>query len=321
MLQFKTSHFLTGEELTRQELLQLLETAEMFKQNRGKEKSLSILQPALQNKPPLQNKTVALIFDKPSLRTRVSFAVAIQELGGTALELLGSQMKNEDPEDSIRVLQGMIHGVMIRTFQHSHIERMAAFARIPVINGLSDTHHPCQTLADLLTLKQKFANLKGLTVSYLGDGNNILHSLLLLAPFVGVNVNYCCPPGYQPDSEILRRALDRADGACIQQFEQPSASVAGADAIYTDVWTSMGFEQENEIRQKVFHGFQVNLELLKKAKPDAIVLHCLPMIKGLEITQEVVDHPASVLFQQAENRLHAQKALLFGLFNHEGRSG
>lgn len=301
----KTKHFLTGEELSQAELNQLIDTAIELKKIRGQERLKT-----------LEGQTLALIFEKPSLRTRVSFTVGIQELGGNVLELLGSQTKNEDPEDSIRVLQGMVHGIMLRTFAHSTLERMVSKAQIPVINGLSDTHHPCQVLADLMTLKEKFGHLKGLKLAYMGDGNNMLHSILLLAPFVGVDVHYACPEGYQPDSEILKRAQERAKtgGAQIKKFSTPVEAVSGVHAIYTDVWTSMGFEAENEVRKKAFEGYQVNLALLKKADPSAIVLHCLPMIKGQEITEEVVEHPASALFEQAANRLHAQKALMLGIY-------
>lgn len=306
MLQFKSMHFLTGEELSQKELIALIEGAEQLRQNRGDDHQAQ----------PLKGKTLALIFEKPSLRTRVSFTVGIQELGGNVMELLGSQKKNEDPEDAIRVLQGMIHGLMLRTFDHSTLERMVSKATIPVINGLSDTHHPCQALADILTMYQRFGRLKGLKMSYIGDGNNVLHSLLLLAPFVGIDVHYACPVGYEPNADIVKRAQARAKigGAQIQKFATPQEAVAGTHAIYTDVWTSMGFEGENAERLKAFQGYQLNLELLNQAQPDAIALHCLPMIKGQEITAEVVEHPRSALFQQAENRLHAQKALMQGLF-------
>ncbi len=306
MLQFKSKHFLTGEELSQSELMDLLKMAEFLKKTRGQEKQQV-----------LNDKTVALIFEKPSLRTRVSFTVGVQELGGKAIELSSSQKKNEDPEDEIRVLQGMVHGVMLRTFSHETLERMVSKSKIPVINGLSDSHHPCQALADLQTLQQRFGQLKGLKLAYIGDGNNVLHSLLLLAPFVGVDVHYACPEAYQPDAEILERANKRAviGGAQIKKFPTPLTAVTGVDAIYTDVWTSMGFEKENEIRMKAFEGYQVNKNLLSKAQPQAIILHCLPMMKGQEITAEVVELPNSALFEQAENRLHAQKALMIGLFN------
>lgn len=306
MLQFKSKHFLTGEELSKPELTQLLQTAEQMRIERQSEPDGV-----------LNGKTIALMFEKPSLRTRVSFTVVVQELGGQALVLDSAQKKNEDPEDAIRVLQGMVHGVMLRTFDHSVLERMVSKATIPVINGLSDQHHPCQGIADLQTLKQYFGTLKGLTLAYIGDGNNVLHSLLLLLPFMGVDVHYACPEGYQPDSEILKRAQKRAleGGAEIRKFAIPTEAVRGVNAIYTDVWTSMGQEKEHAARAKAFEGYQINSELYSLAAEGAIILHCLPMMKGLEITEEMVEHKNSALFAQAENRLHAQKALLQGIYN------
>lgn len=309
MLNFKTQHFLTGEELSQKELLNLIDGAELLRKTRGLEKHQTLL-----------DKSIALVFEKPSLRTRVSFTVGVQELGGAVVELTGSQKKNEDPEDTIRVLQGMVHGVMVRTFEHEILERMVSRATIPVINGLSDLHHPCQALADLQTLKQYFGKLKGLKLAYVGDGNNVLHSLLLLLPFAGVDVHYSCPVGHEPDSSILERAHLRAAqaGAKIKKFATAAEAVAGTNAIYTDVWTSMGFETEDKSlqQQKInkFEGYQVNLELYAKAAPGAIVMHCLPMVKGQEITAEMAEHSHSALFSQAENRLHAQKALMMGLF-------
>lgn len=314
MFEIGSMHFLTGEELSRAELIELLKVAEFFKVSREKtrEELLTSASPGV-----LSGKTIAMIFEKPSLRTRLSFGVGIHELGGHALELQGNQTKKEEPEDAIRVLQGMVHGVMLRTFEHSILDRMVSLAKIPVVNGLSDSHHPCQALADLLTLKQNFGSLQGLRLAYIGDGNNVLHSLLLLAPFLGVDVHYACPNGYQPESEILGRAQARAilGQAQIQKFESPEGAVAGAHAIYTDVWTSMGFEEENALRVKVFADYQVNRELLSLGDPRAVIMHCLPMVKGSEITAEMVEHPRAVLFQQAENRLHAQKALLHGIYS------
>lgn len=305
MLFLKTAHFLTGEEISAAELQALLSRADEYKIHRG---SGALSQP-------LQGKTLALIFEKPSLRTRLSFTVGIQELGGQVVELAGSQKKSEEPEDAIRVLQGMVHGVMIRTFDHAHLERMRTKAVIPIINGLSDSHHPCQALADVLTLKQKFGRTHGLKLAYIGDGNNVLHSLLLLAPLAGIEVRYSCPEAYQPDATILARA-QKAFPGLIQKMTSPKEAVQGAHAVYTDVWTSMGFEKENEVRLKAFAGYQINGELMKQADPSAIVLHCLPMVRGVEITSEVVESPQSALFQLAENRLHAQKALLEGIYNN-----
>jgi len=305
MLQFKTQHFLTGEELSQKELLALLDLASNLKKTRGRERQTV-----------LENKAMALIFEKPSLRTRLSFSIGVQELGGSVVELTGSQKKNEDPEDAIRVLQGMVHGVMLRTFEHEILERMVSKAKIPVINGLSDLHHPCQALADLQTIQEHFGKLKGLKLAYIGDGNNVLHSLLLMLPFVGIDVHYACPEGYQPDAEILERAQARAEvgGAIIRQFKTPLEAVQNVNALYTDVWTSMGFEAENNKRMQAFEGYQINKTLLQKADPSAIVLHCLPMIKGQEITEDVVESEQSAVFDQAENRLHAQKALMMGIY-------
>jgi ornithine carbamoyltransferase len=310
MLSLSTSHFLTGEELSRAELHQLLETAIWLKKNRNQEPSDT-----------LKGKTLALIFEKPSLRTRVSFTVGIQELGGNVIELTSDHKKNEDPEDTIRVLQGMVHGVMLRTHQHEILERMTTKAKIPVINGLSDLHHPCQAIADLQTLLEKFGQLKDLTLTYIGDGNNVLHSLLLLLPYLGVNLNYSCPEGFEPSQEILLRAKHRAleTDARIQNFSTASEAARGAQAIYTDVWTSMGFENsdkwESEKRLKSFKNYKLNSELYSMAAPGAIIMHCLPMVRGQEITSEMAEHTNSALFDQAENRLHAQKALLMGLFS------
>lgn len=305
MIAFKNQHFLTGEELSQKELLSLLETAYLLREGH-----------LAQSPQVLQGKTLALIFEKPSLRTRVSFTVGIQDLGGRVVELTGSQKKEEDPEDTIRVLQGMVQGVMARTFSHSTLERMVSKATIPVINGLSDTHHPCQALADLLTIWQKFGKIKNLTLAYIGDGNNVLHSLLLLAPFVGVNIHYSCPEGYQPNPEILKRAQQRAalGGATLRAMSSPQEAARGAHALYTDVWVSMGQETEKQERVSIFSDYQINAKLLQEANEKCIIMHCLPMKRGLEITDDMVEHPRSAIFQQAENRLHAQKALMMGLF-------
>ncbi len=300
MLQLKSMHFLTGEELSQDELMDLIVSADKLRLERD-----------LGPTDVLRGKTVALLFDKPSLRTRVSFTVGVHELGGQVFELLGSQKKSEEPEDTIRVLQGMIHGVMMRTFDHQVLERMASQANIPVINGLSDSHHPCQALADLLTIYQRFGKFKGVKLAYIGDGNNVLHSLLLLAPFLGVELHYACPEGFQPDPDVVTRAKQRAlrGGGKIRKFKTPDLAAADAHVLYTDVWTSMGQEQKAECRQEAFFGYQINRALFALAKPSAIVMHCLPMVTGQEITREMVEHPASRIFQQSENRLHAQKGV------------
>lgn len=311
MFTLKTKHFLTGEELSRPELSELIDLAEVMRKDRVNWNR------KMKSEGPLVGKTFALMFEKPSLRTRVSFTVGAQELGGDALVLDAGQKKSEDPEDTVRVMQGMVHGMMLRTFDHSIFARMTSVATMPLINGLSDQHHPCQALADLQTLKQHFGQLKGLKLAYIGDGNNVLHSLLLLLPWADVDVHYSCPAGFQPDPEILARARARADktGAKILSFATPAEAVRDVDAIYTDVWTSMGQESEAAAKEQAFAGYQLNIPLFKLAKPTAIALHCLPMVKGQEITAEVVEHPQSALFDQAANRLHAQKALLYGIFN------
>lgn len=303
MFKFKTNHLLTGEELTREELQNLLDMAEVLRVERQMERK------------PLHHKNVALLFEKPSLRTRVSFTVAIQELGGNVIELNSSLRKKEEPEDTIRVLEGYVQGVMLRTHDHKTLEKMTKVSKIPVINGLSDTHHPCQALADLQTLQQTFKKIKGLKIAYVGDGNNVLHSLLLLAPFLGAEVSYACPKGFEPNSFVLRRAKERCkdSGGAIHAFTDPVAAVKGAHALYTDVWTSMGFEEEEMNRKKIFKNYQINEDLYAHAAPGALIMHCMPMVRGLEITDTMIEHENSALFRQSENRLHAQKALLMGL--------
>ncbi len=305
----KTKHFLTGTELDHAELEHLLTLAESLREERVRGAQ----------RPELVQKHVALVFEKPSLRTRVSFTVAVQELSGQVVELSSIGRKNEEPEDTIRVLEGYCHAVMLRTHEHKLLERMVQHARVPVINGLSDTHHPCQALADLLTLKQTYGSLKGVKLAYVGDGNNVLHSLLLLAPFLGIEVSYACPRGFEPSAFVVRQAKTRAreGGGQVKGFVDPAKAVQGAQAIYTDVWTSMGFEQEETDRDKVFGNYQLNATLYSHAADDAILMHCMPMIRGKEITDEMVEHPQSALFRQSENRLHTQKALLIGLL---GRS-
>lgn len=302
---FKSKHFLTGTELSKTELMDLLFLAESCREQRL----------AGFRRDDLRNKNVVLLFEKPSLRTRVSFTVAIQELGGSVLELDSMGRKKEDPEDTIRVLAGYCHAVMVRTHAHSILDRMVSKSPIPVINGLSDTHHPCQVLADLLTLMQRYKDLNGLKLAYVGDGNNMLHSLLLLAPILGVEIHYACPRGYEPSSLVVRQAKKRAkdSGAVVVGHTDPREAVKSANAVYTDVWTSMGFEQEETDRDKVFQPYQLNEELYQLADPRAAIMHCMPMIKEKEITTALVEHENSVLFQQAENRMHAQKALLVGL--------
>ena len=264
---------------------------------------------------PLKGKTLGLIFEKPSTRTRVSFEAGMNQLGGQALFLASEKIqlsRGESLADTAKVLSRYVDGLVVRTFDQSALEEWARYTSIPVINGLTDHCHPCQALADLLTIVEKKGRAKGLKLAYIGDGNNITHSLLEIGAKVGMHVSVGCPPGYEPDSTIVKQA--RADGAQtgarIEITHDPMIAARQADAIYTDVWISMGQEEESQARMAAFAPYQVNSQLLKQAKPNAVVLHCLPAHRGEEITAEVLDGPQSVVLDQAENRLHVQKAIL-----------
>lgn len=299
----KLQHLLTGEELSRDEIFSLLAVAGELKKQRKQGKLNT----------ELAGKHLALLFSKPSLRTRFSFTVAMRELGGDVVESVMETRKTEEPEDQIRVLAGYCHAVMVRTHADENLSRMKSVATIPVINGLSDLHHPCQALSDIFTLQENFKNLSGLKLTYIGDGNNVLHSLLLLAPLVGINLHYYCPVNRQPDAQILARAQMRAEqfSAKIVKEQTIHAAAKNAQAIYTDVWVSMGFE--DKMTANDFAGFQVNEALMQTADPHAVFMHCLPMERGKEVSQTLPDQSCSVIFQQSENRLHMQKALLLRL--------
>jgi len=296
----ESKHLLTGEELTVNQIEAILQKALVLKKKR-----LSSLVDT-----PLKGQHLALLFNKPSLRTRFSFTIAMCELGGDVIESISDTRKQETPEDLARVLERYCHAIMVRTDKDAFIERMSKVVNIPIINGLSDLHHPCQVLGDLLTLLEHFGSLKGLTLSYIGDGNNVLNSLLLLAPKMGVNIHYCCPPTREPDKNVLEKSLThlKAEMGHIKAFTTPELAVAQANAVYTDVWTSMGFEGKEE--DHLFKGFQVNQELMQLAHPEAIFMHCLPMERGKEVSDTLPDARCSVIFQQSENRLHVQKAIL-----------
>lgn len=263
----------------------------------------------------LRGKTLALLFEKPSLRTRVTFEVGMRQLGGSAV-YLGPQDAQLGVRESARDiganLSRWVDAVAARTFSHLAVVELAAAADVPVINALSDREHPCQVLADILTIQEKLEGFSGRTVAWVGDGNNVCHSLLLAASKVGLSVNVATPPGYEPDPQIVAAAISHAErsGAAIRITNRPAEAVQGAHAIYTDVWASMGQEAEREARARVFAPYQINAALLSGTDPHAIVLHCLPAHRGEEITEEVLDGPRSVVLDQAENRLHAQKALL-----------
>lgn len=297
-MQAKPKHVLTGMELTAADLRSLLNQAKIIK------KSPQSWQTAL------AGQTLAMIFEKPSFRTRLSFAAAIQSLGGHVIESVSSTRKQEDARDTIRVLNNYADFVMVRTHEQQVLTDMAEHAAIPIINGLSAVYHPCQILADLLTLEESFSALAGLTLSYIGDGNNILNSLMLMAPYLGIKINYCCPQNNQPQASILAQAHHLHAGL-VEGFPTPQAAVKNACAIYTDVWTSMGFTAKNPV--KAFAGFQVNEQLMAMAATDAKFMHCMPMERGNEVTDAVADSPASLIFKQSENRLHIQKAILLFL--------
>ncbi|MBN8207679.1 ornithine carbamoyltransferase [Bacillus sp. NTK071] len=263
----------------------------------------------------LKGKVLGMIFEKSSTRTRVSFEVAMLQLGGHALFLSSKDIqlgRGETIEDTAQVLSGYLDGVMIRTFGHETIERFAKASSIPVFNGLTDTHHPAQILADLLTIMERKGELCGLKAAYFGDGNNVAHSLIEGAAKVGMHFTIACPPGYEPDEAILSKAKEvgKKTGAVINVTQNPFEAVKDADVLMTDVWASMGQEEEQEEREGVFEQYQVNKELCINANENYIFMHCLPAHRGEEVTGEIIDGPHSVVFEEAENRLHAQKALL-----------
>jgi ornithine carbamoyltransferase len=266
----------------------------------------------------LDRKILALVFEKPSLRTRVSFEVAMRQLGGYTINLSQAEVglgTREPAEDVARVLCRQVDAIAARTFSHRTVETLARYSDVPVINALSDVEHPCQALADLLTIYEKKGELNGLTLAYIGDGNNIASSLMLAASIMGINFRIASPPGYAVPGGILNQAKEYAadSDSAIFCTEKPQLAVEGADIVYTDVWTSMGQEAETEQRRKDFAGFQVNRELLNMAKEDAIFMHDLPAHHGEEVTTDVFNSSQSVVFDQAENRMHAQKALLAGM--------
>lgn len=300
-------HFLSIAALTPDELHHLLALATQLKNEwrRGG------------NKPVLKGKSLALVFQKPSLRTRVSFEMGMVHLGGYALYLSPNEIKmggRESVPDVARVLSGYVDGIMARVFAHEHILQLAEHGSVPVINGLSDYSHPAQALADLFTILEFKKDLAGLKIAYIGDGNNVARSLLFGAMKVGMHFTIATPTGYNLTDEDIELARQfSVGGAVVERIEDPETAVTNADVIYTDVWTSMGQEAETEKRLKVFPPYQINQDLVNLANPDCIVMHCLPAHRGEEITDEVADGQHSVLFPQAENRMHAQKAILVEL--------
>lgn len=299
----RVRHFLSIADLSTAEVRALLDDAEALKRD------------PVPSDSPLRGRALAMIFEKPSLRTRLSFDVAMRDLGGHSSYLSPQEVglgRRESVSDVARVVSRYVDIVVLRTNSHETLEEFAKYASIPVINGLSDLSHPCQGLADIFTIRERKGALEKVTAAFIGDGNNVAHSLMLGAAKTGMTLRVASPAGFEPLPRYRELAAEaaRSTGARITYGTDPVAAVSGADVVYTDVWTSMGQEQEYERRRRAFQGFQVNRELLLHAKPDAIVLHDLPAHRGEEITDEVIDGAHSAVFDQAENRLHAQKAVL-----------
>ncbi len=304
-VEMKGKDIVSIHDLSREEIDQILDTAQMLKM---KKKLGEIYHP-------LKDKALGMIFQKASTRTRVSFEVGMLQLGGYALFLSANDLqlkRGETIADTARNLSRYLDGIMIRTFDHQDVIDLAEYSSVPVINGLTDLLHPCQVISDLFTIREKKGPLAGIKLAYIGDGNNMAHSLMFGGAKMGMHISICSPSGFEPDSEITR--LSRIDaamtGSNIAIEDDPVQAVQTADIIYTDVWTSMGMEEEHEERLKTFSRFQVNSSLLEKAREDVLVMHCLPAHRGEEITDDVIDGPRSIVFDQAENRLHAQKAML-----------
>ena len=302
---FSGKSFLSIHDFTTEQIMRVMDLAALLKAE----------QKAGVPHPILKGKTLGMIFLKPSTRTRISFEVAIWQLGGYGLFLSANDLqlkRGETVADTARVLSRYLDGIMIRTFAHSDVIELAREGSIPIINGLTDLLHPCQVMADLLTGIEKFGDLAGRKLAYIGDGNNMVHSLMYGGAKVGMHVTCACPAGYEPDPEVVAaaRADGAATGAKMDVVRDPKEAVRGADILYTDVWASMGQEAEREKRVRDFQGYQINAELVGMANPDCIVMHCLPAHRGEEITDDAADGAHSVLWDEAENRLHAQKAIL-----------
>ena len=302
----RPTHFLTLRDVDAAELRALLDHALEVKAHPGDFRAA------------LAGKTLGMVFEKSSTRTRISFDVGMQQLGGHALFLSARDIqlgRGESVADTARVLSRYLDAIMARVRSHDDLLELARHSTVPVVNGLSDLYHPCQALADYLTLRERFGALKELRVAYVGDGNNVAHSLMEGAVKLGVRLVVACPPGYEPRADVVAatRALAPATGAAVEVTHDPREAVAGAHAVYTDVWTSMGQEGEEAARRAALAPYRVDLPLFQLARDDAVFLHCLPAHRGEEVTNDVADHRRSVIFDQAENRLHAQKALLLKL--------
>ncbi|HEC63184.1 MAG TPA: ornithine carbamoyltransferase [Candidatus Acetothermia bacterium] len=297
-------------EWTREEVWEVLELAAHLKREH---------RAGIDQRHILAGKTLAMVFQKPSLRTRVSFETGMTQLGGHAIYLGPEDIKlgkRETTEDIAIVLSRYVDGIMARVFEHEIVEELARYSSVPVINGLSDLLHPCQALGDMLTIWEKRRRLEGLTLAFIGDGNNVAHSLIHACAHLSLNFRIACPQGYEPDPTIVEWARDR--GAEVEILREPKAAARGADILYTDVWASMGEEAIAEKKRHAFSGYTIDLELMEEANPGVLVMHCLPAHYGEEITYEAARAPGSVIFDQAENRMHAQKAVLALLLGSPG---
>ncbi len=302
-------HLLSIADLKKEELFEILKLAEKLKEERYRGVVTDYL----------KNKSLAMIFELPSTRTRVSFEVAMTDLGGHALYLGWDELqlgRGEPIKDTARVLSRYVHAVMMRVREHSTVEEFARYSAVPVINGLSNLEHPCQVIADLLTIYEYRGDFKDVTLAWVGDGNNVCNSLILAAALTGMKMVISTPENYEPNPEIVKKAKEM--GGELQFIRDPKEAVKEADVIYTDVWMSMGQEAEREVRMVAFKPYQVSDELLKLSKDDVVVMHCMPAHRGEEITDEVIEGKHSIVFDQAENRLHAQKAILLKLLGKEG---
>lgn len=305
----KGKHFINLEDFNKDELLGLLDLAVKLKKDVKEKKDINIL----------KNKSLVMYFSKPSLRTRLSFEIGMSKLGGQAVVIKQDEIilgQRESIADVARVISGYADGVTIRTFAHSDVEEFAKYSSIPVINSLTDLSHPCQIMADLLTIKEHFGTFSGLKLTYVGDGNNVTNSLLIGCSLLGIDITVAAPQGYEPDKNCLALANKFAQksntgaNSKVEIINNPSEAVKGANVIYTDTWTSMGQESESEKRKQIFKNYQVNSQLLKNADNNHIVLHCLPAHKGEEISEEAFELHAKSIFNEAENRMHAQMAIL-----------
>jgi len=301
----RPKHLLTVHEIANGDVTALLDRADRLKAQRRSGAAHH----------PLTGKTLGLLFEKSSTRTRVSFEAAMHQLGGVSLFLSVQDLqikRGETVADTARVLSRYLDVLVIRTFGHELLEEWAASATIPVINGLTDLHHPCQALGDLMTVRERFGPLKGLKLAYIGDGNNVAHSLIEAAAKTGIEIRLACPKGFEPDPMIVEasRIAAKRTGGTVEILRDPALAAEDADVLYTDVWISMGQEKQTRSKLKKFRPYQINDRLLSVAKPSAVVMHCLPAHRGMEITAEVMDGKQSVIWDQAENRLHIQKAIL-----------